>query len=105
MPPNEVRLDGDTIDLLRDEMRQAARAGAKEAVMELMTEENARTFFKVGTAVVREEFKLQAGGWLVDGLVAGAKRLMWVGLFVGLAIWLGGPKVIALLANAVFGKS
>jgi hypothetical protein len=103
-----VRLAGEDIELLVREMRAAstaaATAAARETVKSLMTEENARLFFKVGTTVMREEFKLQAGGWLLDGLWAGAKRLLWVGLFIGLAIWLGGPKVLAMLASSVFGK-
>jgi hypothetical protein len=102
MPPStEVRLDGDTIDLLRDEMRLAAREAAKEVLMDAMTEENARKFFKVGTAVVREEFKLRAGGWLLEGIGTFFSKGFWFLLFAGAVLYYAGPKVLGIIIGAV----
>lgn len=103
-----VRLDGDDIELLRSEMRAAteevAGATARKTVETLMTEENARRFFKVGATVAIEEFKLHAGGLLLDGLKAAATRLFWVAVFVGAVMWFGGLPMLKSMLTAVMPK-
>lgn len=100
----EARLDSDTIDLLRDEMRLAARQGAKEGVLELMNEEHARRFFKVGTAVVREEFKLRAGGWLFDRVGSVFSKGFWLIVLAGAVLYYAGPKVLGMLIAAALSS-
>jgi hypothetical protein len=103
-----VRLDGDDIELLVSEMRAAteevAGATARKTVETLMTEENARRFFKVGANVAIEEFKLHAGGLLLDGLKAAATRLFWVAVFVGAVMWFGGLPMLKSMLTAVMPK-
>lgn len=97
----EVRLDGDTIDLLRDEMRLAAREGAKQAVDSLLTEERAKAFFTIFFAVLREEMASGAGNWMLGRVWSLTRNSLWVLAAVGVLLMFGGPRLVHALWEAL----
>jgi hypothetical protein len=100
--PLEVRLDAETMDLLRDEMRAASKEAAREGIESLFTEANARRFFKAGVAVVREEAKFAAGDIVLGGVKAFFRRAFWVLVFLGLALYFGGWPLLKAIALAIY---
>jgi hypothetical protein len=71
---------------LRDELRMAVADGITAA----MTDEAAERFWSKGLEVLQRQAKQKAGGFLLDGLAAAAKKLLWVAVFVVIAYSVGG---------------
>lgn len=72
--------------MLRDEMRLAVAEGIAAA----FTEETAELFWNKGFEVLQQRAKQKAGGFLLEGLTAAAKKLLWIAVFVGIAYSVGG---------------
>lgn len=98
----EVRLAGDDLELLRDEMREAAEAGAKKAVDTLLTEDRARAFFTVFFKVLRDELRAGTGDWVL-GRAWGAVKFLGGMALVGLILLvLGGPSLLKAMWSLVW---
>lgn len=105
----EVRLAGETIDLLREEMALAAEAGAQRAVDALLTKERARFVFSVFFELLREEMASSTGNWMLGGIWGGMKKVGGFLLLVLVLLVIGGPGLLKALAFTVWqsatGKS
>lgn len=101
----EVRLADETMEYLHRQMRKAVREGIADALHQAITLERAREFFVVGVEVLREEASKHTGQFVLDALMAAAKRLFWIGLFVLAVYSFGGWSLVKTLAAAIFGGS
>ena len=101
----EVRLADETMEYLHRQMRKAVREGIADALHQAITPERAREFFAVGVEVLREEASKHTGRFVLDGLMAAAKRLFWIGLFVLAVYSFGGWTLVKTVAAAIFGKA
>lgn len=99
----EVRLAGDDLDLLRDEMRAAAEAGAKKAVDTLLTEDRARAFFSVFFKVLREEMRAGTGDWVLGRAWWAVKLAGGVALLALILLVLGGPGLLKAMLGVMWG--
>ena len=101
----EVRLADETMEYLHRQMRKAVREGIADALHQAITPERAREFFAVGVEVLREEASKHTGRFVLDGLMAAAKKAFWIALFVLAVYSLGGWSLVKTLAAAIFGGS
>lgn len=99
----EVRLADETMEYLHRQMREAVRDGIADALHQAITPERAREFFVVGVEVLREEASKHTGRFVLDGLMAAAKRLFWIGLFVLAVYSFGGWSMVKTMIGAIFG--
>lgn len=98
--PAEVRLTDETIDYL--ESRITAAVG--KAFREAMTPEVARGFWQTGFDILKEQATMGAGDFVLSGLWAGIKKLLWV---VGIALALyatGGWAALKGFLALAFSK-
>lgn len=101
----EVRLADETMEYLRQQMRDAVREGIADALHQAITSERAREFFVVGVDVLREEASKHTGRFVLDGLLAAAKKAFWIGLFVLAVYSFGGWTMVKTVVAAIFGKA
>lgn len=101
----EVRLADETSEYLHQQMRDAVREGIADALHQAITPERAREFFVVGVDVLREEASKHTGRFVLDGLLAAAKKAFWIGLFVLAVYSFGGWTMVKTVVAAVFGKA
>lgn len=101
----EVRLAADTLELLRDEFRLAAEAGAKKAVDTLLTEDRARAFFTVFFKVLRDELRAGTGDWVLGRAWGAVKFLGGVALVGLILLALGGPGLLKALGGLIWDHS
>lgn len=98
--PAEVRLTDETIDYL--ESRITAAVG--KAFREAMTPEAAKNFWRTGFEVLREQTLRGTGDFVLGGLWAGIKKLLWVA-GIALALWVtGGWALVKGFFAVVFSK-
>lgn len=90
----EVRLAAETIEVLREEMRHAAR----EAVDAMLTPERAKVVFEVFFTVLREQLASGAGTWMLGGVWSVVKVGFWGLLALVALLILGGPGLVKALA-------
>jgi hypothetical protein len=86
--------------LLRDEMRVAVAEGIGAA----LTDEAAERFWAKGLEVLQRQAKQKAGGFLLAGVIAASKRLMWIGVFLMIAWSVGGWTLLKTVWAAIAPK-
>ena len=72
--------------LLAALMREEMKGAVAECIAAALTDEAAERFWAKGIEVLQRQAKAKAGTFLLDGAVAGMKRLMWIAVIV-LAAW------------------
>ena len=101
----EVTLAGETITLLRDEIRMSVAEAVRDGIAGAMTPDAARAFCGVLVQVLQEQAAQTAGQMVLGGLWTLTKRLFWAGMFVAALFYVvGWPGVKLLLASAFNGK-
>lgn len=88
------------VALLRDEMKTAVAEGISEA----LTDEAAERFWAKGLEVMQRQAQERAGRFVLSGLGAMLKRLLWVGVFVLAAYSVGGWTLLKTIWLAVAPK-
>jgi hypothetical protein len=101
----EVRLAGEDLDILRDEMKLAAEAGAKKAVDTLLTEDRARAFFSVFFKVLREEMRAGAGDWVLGRAWWGLRLVGGIALLCLILLVIGGPGLLKAMWGVVWSHA
>ncbi len=92
-----VYLQAETIELLRSEMKSAVAEGLKEA----MNPQAAKAFWTVGVEVLQEQATVQTGRFILGGMKAAAKRLLWLTVFLTAMYALGGWQLFVTVWKAV----
>ena len=85
------------VALMRDEMRVAVAEGIAAA----LTDEAAERFWSKGLEVLQRQAKAKAGGFLLDGVLAAGKKLMWVSVFLLVAYSVGGWTLLKTIWAAM----
>jgi hypothetical protein len=101
--PRLIVMHQESLEQQRAAMVDASREGFTRALLDNMTEDNARRMFKVGVDVLREEARIGAGNLVFGGLGTIAKWAFWP-LLVLLGAWLiGGPILLKTVWAALTG--
>lgn len=93
----EVRLADETMAYLHSQMKAAVSDGIREA----LTPEAARAFARAALEEVREQATVHTGRFILDGIRAAFKRLLWVAVFLGAMYWVGGWSLFVTVWKAV----
>lgn len=84
--PAEFHLSDESIERLVERivagLAPAIAASVTRGVDAALTDEKAAQVFEVWWKVVQREAKLRAGGFLLGGLTAAVKKVLWVIVFV-----------------------
>lgn len=96
----EVRLTDETIRYLEERISAAVAEGLRST----MTPEAARSFWSTGFEVLREQTLRGTGDFVLGGLWAGVKKLLWVA-GIALALWAtGGWALVKGFLTIAFSK-
>lgn len=96
----EVRLTDETIHYLEERISAAVASGLAQT----MTPEAAKSFWRTGFEVLREQTVRGTGDFVLGGLWAGIKKLLWVA-GIALALWVtGGWALVKGFFAVVFSK-
>lgn len=96
----EVRLTDETIRYLEERISAAVAEGLRST----MTPEVAKNFWRTGFEVLREQTLRGTGDFVLGGLWAGIKKLLWVA-GIALALWAtGGWALVKGFFAVVFSK-
>lgn len=96
----EVRLTDETIDYLKQQISEAVANGLKAT----MTPDAAARFWQTGFDVLKEQATRGTGDFVLSGLWAGIKKLLWV---TGLALAIyasGGWAALKGVLAVIFAK-
>lgn len=86
---------------IREQMAQSVKDGITAA----MTEEAAKQFWMTGWKVLQEQTKVRAGGWVIDGVSGGLKRILTLALVVAILYALGGWHLVVKVWEALTSSS
>lgn len=86
--------------ILREEMRIAVAEGISAA----LTDEAAERFWAKGLEVLQRQAQQKAGRFLLDGVLAAGKKLLWVGIFVLAVYSVGGWTLMKTIWAAMAPK-
>lgn len=86
----EVRLAPETIEYLRDQMREAVSDGIRAS----MTKEVAQEFWGVGIEMLKQQAKVKTGGVVLEWLGSGVKKVIFIALVVGAIYMVGGLSAL-----------
>lgn len=99
----EVALAGETIDLLRSEIRIAVTAGIQAGLAEALNEENAELLFGAFVKAFQTQAQVQTGRWVLGRISSALTVLFWV-CIGGWAIYSVGGWAGLKLAWAIAPK-
>lgn len=99
LPPH-VKLTDETIQYLRDIMRESVSQGFKGA----MTPEAAQMFWTVGLELAQQQARIKAGRFVLDGIWAVARKAFWILVFLAAVHAIGGWTLVSTAWKAVVGR-
>ena len=100
MEESRVLLTG----IIRNEIRDELRIAVAEGIAAAMTDEAAERFWSKGLDVMRRQARQKAGGFLLEGVLAGGKKLLWIGAFLLAVYSIGGWTLLKTVWAAIVPK-
>jgi hypothetical protein len=99
-PVEEVRLREETLDHLKEVMRDAVREGVRD----LVTEETIEQFWAGGLGMLQKQATEHAGRFVLGGLWGLARKASLFMALGGIVYALGGWSALAALFKAMFSQ-
>lgn len=99
--PQEVRLTDETIDYLKEIMRDTVKEAVGAGINDALNKETAKQFWTAGLEVLQEQAMKQTGRLVFGGIGGLLKNLFWLAIAIVGVFWIfGWTGVTAFLKSA-----